>query len=282
KLIAAVHPGLWHPAVLAKAGATIDQFSGGRFAVNIVSGWFKQEFTGFGEPWLEHDERYRRSEEFIRVLRGLWSGEPFEFRGDFYRINAPALKPKPVQNPPEIFQGGNSKAARRMAARVSDWYFMNGNTLEGLREQIEEISALAKEAGRKVKFGVNAFVIARSTQEEAEAELRRIIEYADREAVEGFRQQVQQAGKASPEGKGMWADSTFEDLVQYNDGFRTGLIGTPRQIAERIRELYSIGIDLVLCGFLHYTTDLPAFGREVIPLVREMPAERVSEQAASF
>ena len=282
KLIAAVHPGLWHPAVLAKAGATIDQFSGGRFAVNIVSGWFKQEFTGFGEPWLEHDERYRRSEEFIRVLRGLWSGEPFEFRGDFYRINAPALKPQPVQNPPEIFQGGNSKAARRMAARVSDWYFMNGNTLKGLQEQIEEVSALAKEAGRKVKFAVNAFVIARSTREEAEAELRRIIEYADREAVEGFRQQVQQAGKASPEGKGMWADSTFEDLVQYNDGFRTGLIGTPRQIAERIRELYSIGIDLVLCGFLHYTTDLPAFGREVIPLVREMPAERVSEQAASF
>lgn len=282
-LISAIHPGLWHPGVIAKAVATIDQVSRGRAAVNIVSGWFKDEFIGYGEPWLDHDERYRRSEEFIRVLKGLWTEETFTFKGDFYRINNAPLKPKPVRKPhPPIFQGGNSKAARQMAARVSDWYFMNGNTLKGLREQIEEVSALAKEAGRKVKFAVNAFVIARSTREEAEAELRRIIEYADREAVEGFRQQVQQAGKASPEGKGMWADSTFTDLVQYNDGFKTGLIGTPRQIAERIRELYSIGIDLVLCGFLHYTTDLPAFGREVIPLVREMPAERVSERAASF
>lgn len=281
KLIAAVHPGLWHPAVIAKIGATIDQVSQGRFAVNIVSGWFKQEFTGFGEPWLEHDERYRRSEEFVRVLRGLWSGEPFQFKGDFYRIDAPPLKPTPVQSPPEIFQGGNSKAARRMAARVSDWYFMNGNTLEGLQEQIQEVSALARQEGRKVRFGVNAFVLCRPSQAQAEDELRRIVENADHEAVEGFRQQVKQAGKSSPEGEGMWANSTFKDLVQYNDGFKTGLIGTPEQIVQRIRELYEIGVDLVLCGFLHYTVDLPAFGREVIPAVRQLEVTRREDAAVS-
>ncbi|WP_405809523.1 LLM class flavin-dependent oxidoreductase [Streptomyces sp. NBC_01520] len=66
KVIAAVHPGLWHPCVLAKLGATADHLSKGRFAVNVDSGWFKDEFTALGEPWLEHDERYRRSEEFIR------------------------------------------------------------------------------------------------------------------------------------------------------------------------------------------------------------------------
>ena len=65
-----MHPGLWHPGVLAKWVATADHLSGGRFAVNVVSGWFKGEFTALGEPWLEHDERYRRTEEFIRVLRG--------------------------------------------------------------------------------------------------------------------------------------------------------------------------------------------------------------------
>ncbi len=56
KVIAAVHPGLWHPGVLAKFGATADHLSNGRFAVNVVSGWFKGEFTALGEPWLEHDE----------------------------------------------------------------------------------------------------------------------------------------------------------------------------------------------------------------------------------
>jgi len=279
KLIAAVHPGLWHPAVLAKVGTTIDLISRGRFAVNIVSGWFKQEFTGFGEPWLEHDERYRRSEEFATVLRGLWSGEAFSFRGDFYRIEAPPLKPKPVQSVPEIFFGGNSKAARRVAARVADWYFMNGNTLSGLKEQIDEVSALARQAGRTVRFGVNAFVICRRTEEEAQAELRRIVELAEWEAVGAFREQVKQAGKSSPEGKGMWANSTLEDLVQYNDGFKTGLIGTPESIAEKIRELKSIGVDLVLCGFLHYSSDLVAFGREVIPRVRQDSPARQAESA---
>jgi dimethylsulfone monooxygenase len=116
KVIAAVHPGLWHPAVLAKWIITADHISGGRAAVNVVSGWFKDEFTGLGEPWLEHDERYRRSREFIDVLRGLWTEQGFEYRGDFYRIHDFTLKPPPVAVPgrpyPEIFQGGNSTAAR--------------------------------------------------------------------------------------------------------------------------------------------------------------------------
>lgn len=281
KLIAAVHPGLWHPGVVAKMGATIDRVSEGRFALNVVSGWFKGEFTAYGEPWLDHDERYRRSEEFIQVLKGLWTEELFTFKGDFYRINEAPLKPKPVQKPhPEIFQGGNSVAARRMAGRSSDWYFMNGNTIEGLREQIEDVSKYAREHGRRVRFAVNGFVISRPTEAEAHAELRRIVENADKKAVRGFSEQVKQAGSASPEGKGMWSDSTFDDLVQYNEGFKTGLIGTPDQIADRIAELHAIGVDLVLCGFLHFTEDLPAFGRDIIPRVRELKSRRIVKSTA--
>ncbi|WP_344326417.1 LLM class flavin-dependent oxidoreductase [Streptomyces macrosporus] len=119
KVIAAVHPGLWHPGVLAKLGATADHLSGGRFAVNVVSGWFKGEFTALGEPWLEHDERYRRAEEFIRALRVIWTEDHAELAGDFYRVRDFTLKPKPVDVPgrphPEIFQGGNSTAARAKA-----------------------------------------------------------------------------------------------------------------------------------------------------------------------
>ena len=76
KLISAIHTGFWHPAMVAKMGATIDVYSKGRFAINILSGWFKDEFRAFGEPWLDHDERYRRSEEFIQVLKGLWNRIP--------------------------------------------------------------------------------------------------------------------------------------------------------------------------------------------------------------
>ena len=74
------------------------------------------------------------------MLRGIWTEDNFNFKGNFYRINDFTLKPKPVQSPhPEIFQGGNSKAARQMAGRVADWYFMNGNSLEGVKTQIDEI-----------------------------------------------------------------------------------------------------------------------------------------------
>ncbi len=284
KLISALHPGLWHPAVIAKAVATIDQISQGRAAVNIVSGWFKGEFTGYGEPWLDHDERYRRSEEFIRVLKGMWTEDEFTFKGDFYRINGAPMKPKPVQKPhPEIFQGGNSLAARQMAARVSDWYFMNGNSVENVAEQIRQVRSLAEENGRdpnEIRFGLNAFVVSRPTEEEAHATLREIIEYADKEAIEGFASQVKHAGQASPEKQGMWSESNFEDLVQYNDGFKTGLIGTPEQIAARIAEYDAVGVDLVLCGFLHFTDDLPAFGRDVIPLVRKQPSRRPANLSA--
>ena len=93
KLIAAIHPGLWHPAVLAKFGATADILSGGRFAINVVSGWFKDEFTHLGEPWLEHDERYRRSGEFLEVIRKIWTEDNVDYRGDFYRIHDFTLKP---------------------------------------------------------------------------------------------------------------------------------------------------------------------------------------------
>lgn len=278
KLISAIHPGLWHPGVIAKAVATIDAISNGRAAVNVVSGWFKGEFTGYGEPWLDHDERYRRSEEFIRVLKGLWTEDRFTFKGDFYRINEAPLKPKPVQRPhPEIFQGGNSAAARRMAARVSDWYFMNGDSVERIAAQIADIRRLAAQEGRDpatLRFGLNGFVIQRDSEKEAHETLREIIAQADTEAVEGFRQQVQFAGNASPEKQGMWAESTFEDLVQYNDGFKTRLIGTTEQIVERIGQYETVGVDLILCGFLHFTDELPRFGETIIPQLRASRSQR--------
>jgi len=280
KVIAAILPGPWTPAVVAKQLATIDQISGGRVAINLVSGWFKGEFTAIGEHWLEHDERYRRSEEFIRALKGIWTTDNFSFRGDFYRFTDYTLQPKPLQQPhPEVFQGGSSRAARDMAARVSDWYFTNGNSIEGIKAQVDDVRAKAAAEGRSVKIGVNAFIIARDSEEEARQVLDDIIAQADPEAVQAFGSAVSQAGKASLEGEGNWAKSTFNDLVQYNDGFKTNLIGTPRQIAERIIALKAVGVDLILSAFLHFQEEVEYFGRNVLPIVRELEAEAALEVA---
>jgi FMNH2-dependent dimethyl sulfone monooxygenase len=271
KVIAAILPGPWKPALAAKQLATIDYLTNGRVAINVVSGWFRGEFDAIGEPWPEHDERYVRSEEFIRTLKGIWTTDNYSFDGKYYQFKDYTLKPKPVQKPHiEVFQGGSSRAARDMASRVSDWYFTNGNTPAELKKQIEDIREKAKVNGHRVKIGVNAFIIARDTEEEAQAVLQEIIAKANVEAVNAFGDATREAGAASKEGEGNWAKSTFEDLVQYNDGFKTNLIGTPQQIAERIVELKSVGVDLVLSGFLHFIEEVEYFGEKVLPLVREL------------
>ncbi len=279
KVIAAILPGPWHPAVVAKIGATADQIFGGRWTINVVSGWFQGEQESMGLGWPDHAARYRRSREFIQVLKGIWTHDHFSFDGEFYTIKDFTLSPKPLQSPhPEIFQGGNSGDAQANAASVSDWYFMNGNTHEGLQAQIRAVGSQAAAQGRKVKFGVNAFIIARETEGEARDELERIIDQADEEAVAAFGGAVRQAGQSTADGRGMWQDSGFRDLVQYNDGFRTNLIGTPEQIAERIVSLKALGVDLVLGGFLHFQEEVKFFGERVMPLVRDL--ERAMRFAA--
>ncbi len=277
-VIAAILPGPWKPALAAKQLATIDQLTNGRISVNIVSGWFKGEFDAIGEEWPDHDERYVRSEEFIRSLKGIWTQDNFSFDGKYYQFKDYTLKPKPLQQPhPEIFQGGSSRAARDMASRVSDWYFTNGNTVAELKKQIDDIREKSKANNHHVKIGVNAFIIARDTEEEAKAVLQEIIEKANPEAVNAFGDATRQAGAASPEQEGNWAKSSFEDLVQYNDGFKTNLIGTPQQIAERIVALKAIGVDLILSAFLHFIEEVEYFGEKVLPLVRELE-EKAAQQ----
>jgi alkanesulfonate monooxygenase len=189
------------------------------------------------------------------------------------------LKPKPISRPgrahPEIFQGGNSIDARENAATVSDYYFMNGNTFEGFQSQIKDVKERADREGRlaDVKFALNGFVIARDTEEEAIRVLQEIQGKANKEAVDAFGDAVQNAGASTANKTGMWANSKFEDLVQYNDGFKTKLIGTPEQIVDRILLLKSLGINILLTAFLHYDDEIQQFGEQILPLVRKLEAE---------
>lgn len=276
KVIAAILPGPWKPALAAKQLATIDYLTQGRIAINVVSGWFRGEFDAIGEPWPEHDERYIRSEEFIRTLKGIWTTDNYSFEGKYYQFQNYTLKPKPAQKPYiEVFQGGSSRAARDMAARVSDWYFTNGNSVAEIKKQIDDVRAKAKLENRHVKIGVNAFIIARDTEQEAQAVLNEIIAKANVEAVNAFGDATREAGAAAPEQEGNWAKSTFDDLVQYNDGFKTNLIGTPQQIAERIVDLKNVGVDLILSGFLHFIEEVEYFGENVLPLVRQIEQQQL-------
>ncbi|KAJ8070591.1 hypothetical protein OCU04_000964 [Sclerotinia nivalis] len=253
-VIAALLPGPWNPAVAAKQIASIDHYSNGRISVNIVSGWFKQEFTSIGQWWLEHAERYRRSREFIECLKGIWTSPKFSYKGDFYQFHDYPLSPRPLDLPgrphPLIFQGGNSIDARENGAHVSDYYFMNGNTLEGFQEQIADVKERARKLGRedKIHFAVNGFAIVKETEEEAIQLLSEIQGKADKEAVSAFADATKQAGSSTENKKA-------------------------EQVADRILLLKSLGIDIVLIAFLHYEDDIQNFGEKVLPLVRKLERE---------
>ncbi len=272
KVIAAVHPYFWQPTVLAKWAATAQELTDDRLCLNVVSGWFKAEAISLGATWHEHDERYVQSEEFIDVLRGAWTTDGFSYPGSHFGISDLTFRPQPKVQP-EVFQGGNSTAARHMAGRVSDWYFMNGTTYEGVAEQVAQVGGYAAEAGRGIRFGLNGFAVVRDTEAEAVQVVDDIVSHADVTKVEGFRDAVREAGRSATDGKGMWANSEFKDLVQYNDGFRTGLIGTPEQVARRAVAFRLVGVDLLLLAFLHVQEDVIAFGERVIPLVRALEEE---------
>ncbi len=221
-----------------------------------------------------------RKNSFARCA-GSGPRNSFTFKGFFYHFDNYAMQPKPLEPLPEIFQGGSSRAARDMASRVSDWYFTNGNTPDEIGKQVDDIRAKAAKNNHSVRVGVNAFAIARNSEAEAKAVLADIIRQANPEAVNAFAHEVKNAGKASPEGQGNWAKSTFDDLVQYNDGFRSNLIGTPHQIAERILALKDAGASLILLGFLHFQEEVEYFGKHVIPLVRELEERRSAALAAA-
>ena len=276
-MIAAVHPGLWQPAVLAKLGAHRRSPLQRRDSRSTcVSGWFRDEFTHLGEPWLEHDERYRRSAEFLQVLRKIWTEDDVDFRGDFYRIHDFTLKPKPLNTrraaqpgdlPGRQLHGGPAqrRPLRRLVLLQRQGFLTGSPNRSSRCATMPQRMPVARSG-----FGLNGFIIARDTEKEAREVLREIIEKANRPAVEGFRSAVQQAGNSTSDKRGMWADSTFEDLVQYNDGFRTQLIGTPEQIAERVAAYRKRGVDLILGGFLHFQEEIEYFGSRVLPLVREI------------
>ena len=247
KVIAAVHPGLWQPApcwpswerppITSRAAASRSTWcpAGSRTSSPIWAsrGWNTTSATAAARSSCRSCAR-----SGPRTLAGSAGVDDVDFRGDFYRIHDFTLKPKPLNTAerpnPELFQGGNSTAARRNGGYYADWYFSNGKDFDGVTEQVVEVRDHARNAAREVNFGLNGFIIARDTEAEARDTLREIVEKANRPAVEGFRAAVQQAGNSTADKRGMWEDSTFDDLVQYNDGFRTQLIGTPEQIAERI------------------------------------------------
>jgi len=279
ELMVAVRPNFHHPGLLAKEAANIDHISGGRVALNVVSSWWRDEAEQQGLPFDVHDARYARTEEWLRVTRGLWRERRFTHHGQFYRIENAIVEPKPIRLPP-IYAGGESDAAKNLIARDADAYVMHGDPPERLAEKMADMRArrerLAPDAPPLI-FGVAGFVICRPSVEQSNRELARITDV--HASAAGFANYQQWLA-----GTQLERSMSIEEYSVSNRGLRTGLIGTPEHIAERLDALRSTGIDLTLLQFSPQAEEMERFAAEVIPLLGHagradvgMRAEKLNE-----
>lgn len=269
EIMTAVRPGYHNPAVTAKMAANIDHISNGRFTLNIVSAWWAEEAKQYGGAFAEHDERYERTQEFVDVLKGMWTEDTFSYSGKYYNVENAKLAPKPVQRPnPILYAGGESERGKRLIAETCDAYVMHGGTVEEVREKIAGMKERRAAAGLPPFqcFGMAAYVICRDTEEEAQAELERITNV--REDVSGYVGFKDFTSKSQLEQK-----ITLQDYSVSNRGLRPNLVGTPEQISARIRDYEAAGVDLLLLQFSPQLEEMERFAKQVIAPSRQVTVE---------
>ncbi|MBW3534860.1 MAG: LLM class flavin-dependent oxidoreductase [Gemmatimonadetes bacterium] len=265
EIMVAVRPTFHAPALLAKQAANIDHISGGRLSLNVVSSWWATEARKYGVAFDEHDDRYARTGEWLEVVDGLWKHPEFDHDGALYRIEAGVLEPKPVQKPrPVVYAGGESPAGKALIARTCDGWLTHGDPPDVVGAKVADMRARREDLGLPpLRFGAAGYAIVRDTEEEAEREVARITDV--RASARGYANYQD------------WVENTqlerrvsLEDYSVSNRGLRSGLVGTPEQVAERVRAFEDVGVELLLLQMSPQLEEMERFAEEVIPLVREV------------
>src|SRR4051812_44297936 len=256
----AVRPTFHNPALLAKQAANIDHIGGGgRLSLNVVSSWWADEAKKYGVNFEQHDDRYARTAEWLQGLHRAGKEDHFSYAGEDYRVEDAVLQPKPLTKPrPVLYAGGESEAAKELIAARCDAYVMHGDPPARVCEKIEDMSARRERMGLPpMKFGVAAYSIVRETDEEARRELERITDV--RSSAAGYDNYQQWLAGTQLEQK-----VSLEDYSVSNRGLRSGLVGTPEQVAARVEEFEAAGVDLLLLQCSPQLEEMERFAESVI------------------
>jgi FMNH2-dependent dimethyl sulfone monooxygenase len=259
ELMVAVRPNFHQPALFAKQAANIDRISGGRLALNVVSSWWADEARQYGLQFDQHDDRYARTTEWLRVVDGLWSQTPFSFEGQRYQLRDAICEPKPLTSPrPTVYAGGESEAAKQMIARQCDAYVMHGDEPEVIAAKVADMRARREREGLPpMRFGMAAYAVVRDSQAEADAEVERITTL-DPEAP-GFANFEQWLS-----GTQLEREMKIKEYSVSNRGLRPGLVGTPERVRERISEFEAVGVDLLLLQMSPQLEEMERFASAII------------------
>jgi dimethylsulfone monooxygenase len=267
KSLTAVHPGLWHPTLVAKMATSLDRLTPGRMAINLVTGWNVEEHRMFGgDTLLQNDDRYIRAEEFIDILRGMWSSTPFSYRGAFYQVDGAQLLLKPASaDLPEIFTASRSPRGLDMVAKAGDWWFLDfdkeaetvQDVMDSLQRSIDVMDRKAEGFGRRVRYAFNPFVAFGDSVEDAKQCATRLL-VSD----------------------GSEADSR-KIMSRVAPAMKAGCIGPPEQVRDQLRAYRDMGIELFLFKLVPNQEQIAMVQDEIIdPFRREQAMPTVAARSA--
>ncbi|MBB3908131.1 LLM class flavin-dependent oxidoreductase [Anoxybacteroides rupiense] len=276
KPLIAFRPGFIAPTVAAKMAATLHHFANGRVLVNVVTGGSAKELGQDGD-FLEHDQRYHRTSEFLHVVKNAWTQPSFNHQGHYFTIKDGTLRPSISKNPNiPIYFGGSSEIAKEVAAQSADVYLQWGEPVAHAKQQIEDVKQRAQKYGRTLEYGIRLHIVIRDHEQEAWDAAYKIISKVDSTVQHNIDHYYETTDSV--------AQKRMNELSKRNDRFDkygwtgigkirkgagTALVGTPEQVREGLQEYIRAGVThFILSGFPHLE-EAERLGRSLLPLFKE-------------
>jgi len=277
RFMIAFQPGFLHPVQAARMSASLQRATDGRLVYNIITGGGGPAQLWWGDR-VDHDDRYARTSEFLEVLKGVWSEQPFDYEGRFFRTAGASLPAPLARQPfPEIYFSGSSSAAIDAAGRFSDYYLSWLEPFDSLTTKFDEIRRHCETIGRIPKFALRIDILARKTEEEAWREIEKGWEHVDpaRKAFPGATDSVGARRSRDLMASEVRHYRDLEDSPNVWAGFSYlragptwGLVGSYEQVAERLDELMTLGTDAFILASNPHLEEAYRVGEEVLPLLR--------------
>lgn len=280
RFMLAFQPGFLNPVTAARMTASLQRATNGRALFNIITGGGGPSQLWWGDS-VDHDNRYTRTTEFLDILRGVWRGENFSYKGRFYQVEDAAL-PYPLSEEefPEIYFSGSSDAALVSASKHADYYLSWLEPFAQLKDKFDRVKNRTDTLGRKIKCAVRVDIIARPTEEEAWAEVKKGFDKVSRETLDALGNRgggdsvgANRQSKFRPGAINSYKDLIIEPNVWsgfnlLRGGQGQGIVGSYEQVAERLDELVQLGADAFILASTPHLEEAYRVGEEVLPLVR--------------
>ncbi|MBW9114675.1 LLM class flavin-dependent oxidoreductase [Rhizobium cauense] len=279
--LVAIRPGYWRPANFASAAATLDDLTGGRVRINIVSG--QDNLAAYGDSEGDQAHRYARTKEFMRLVRRLWTEEDVTFSGAHFKVAASTVQPringKGERGHPKVYFGGASEAAAQVAATEADVQLFWGEPLDGVEERIEHLKALSSKLDRDLpplEFGLRITTLVRETTEQAWADAEAKVEAMAKGQAGKWQDHHRTVAVGQQrlfnlnERGDVLDDNLYTAPGRYGGGGAgtTWLVGSAEDVARSLKKYEALGITHFVLSDTPYLAEIRRQGDTLLPLLQ--------------